>query len=172
MKTYKIAFEHTGEVSYTAKTPSRVYVEGTIDLTEQKSCILSHDDWRLCSVNRWEVHDVSLPDWLSPEEWISRSVEYKYVWGLGASPDWPESWHRGLLVLNTTERYAAIKLLATKTFRSAFRKSLRDQIVAWLETPPESRKYASPLSEKQWDAALGPKGVFEAKRLCEALYRL
>jgi len=170
MKTHQIAFEQTGEYSTTPKTPSRVYVEGEINLTATKTCTLTSDDWRPCEELRWEVRKVSLPDWLSPEEWVKSWVAFKFLWGLGASKDWPESWQRGLIALPMAERYAAIALLGTKNFRSEFRKSLRDQIVAWCETAPESRKFKSPLSVRQWDAAIGPRGAQAAKRAGESLY--
>lgn len=42
---------------------------------------------------------------------------------------------------------AATSLLNTKTFRSDFRRSLRDQILNWLDGDSQ---YSSPLSAKQW----------------------
>lgn len=42
---------------------------------------------------------------------------------------------------------ACIQLLKTKNFRSNFRKSCRDQIVAWLEE--DEPKYLTPLSPRQ-----------------------
>lgn len=42
-----------------------------------------------------------------------------------------------------------IKLLTSTNLRSAFRKSLKAQILAWYRDP--SPKYSSPLSRKQWE---------------------
>lgn len=42
-----------------------------------------------------------------------------------------------------------IDLLTNPRIRSAFRKSLRDQILAWYRNP--SPKYETPLSRKQWE---------------------
>ena len=42
---------------------------------------------------------------------------------------------------------AATSLLNTKAFRSEFRRSLRDQILNWLNGDSQ---YSSPLSAKQW----------------------
>lgn len=44
-------------------------------------------------------------------------------------------------------REACLVLLKTKNFRSSFRKSLRDQIVGWLED--SSPTYQTPLSDRQ-----------------------
>ena len=46
---------------------------------------------------------------------------------------------------------AAMTLLETRNFRNEFRQKLRDQIVQWLDTPREERKFQSPLSPKQWE---------------------
>lgn len=46
---------------------------------------------------------------------------------------------------------AARDILKVRNFRNEFRKKLRDQIVAWLNTPKEERKYHSPLSPRQWE---------------------
>jgi hypothetical protein len=45
---------------------------------------------------------------------------------------------------------AARDLLSVRSFRSDFRREMRDLIVAWLETPAAERKYSSPLSDRQW----------------------
>ena len=41
------------------------------------------------------------------------------------------------------------KLLSVKNFRSDFRRSLRDQVISWLNTPVSERKYPFPLSFRQ-----------------------
>jgi hypothetical protein len=46
---------------------------------------------------------------------------------------------------------AARAILQVKSFRSSFRKDMRDRIVKWLDTPTCERQYASPLSWRQWE---------------------
>jgi len=152
MKTYPILYRHMGEVSYTPRRPVAVF-EGQVDLTEQKEAILSSDDFRPIKVNRYEVKAIELPDWLDPQEWLRDPLAWEAALSL-AEPDWPESWVRLLVDLHPEpkKRSAAAKLLKTKNFRSEFRQSLRNQIVAWIETPPDEREYKSPLSYRQWNA--------------------
>lgn len=167
---HKILCEHQGEISYTTRTPVKVYMEGTVDLEETKTALVSSDMWAPMQVKRYEVIEVYLPDWLSPTEWIRNQVKWRYTWGMGVLKDWPENWQRGLSDFGETARYVAIKLLATKKFRSSFRESLRNQLASWLETSPENRRYASPLSQKQWDAATTPYDTLNARRQATSLY--
>lgn len=121
--------------------------------------------------HKYERHDVVLPSWLTPEEWLGALVDWKYVWGMGADPRWPEAWQRGLKRIGgSVERATACALLGAK-LKSEFRMKLRDQILAWIETPPEERKYASPLSHKQWDAATNVHAARAATNKAEGLYR-
>lgn len=46
-------------------------------------------------------------------------------------------------------------LLEQKTIKSAFRRSIREQVVNWLRHP-ESRKYRNPLSDRQAECLLPP----------------
>lgn len=170
MKTHQILCQHTGEQSCTAKDAIAVFT-GQVDLTETVTCILNSDDWRLVETSKWAVVEMSLPDWLEPEDWIRNRIQWKYLWGFGAEVSWPESWQRGLLHLGESHRYACIKLLKTQAFRSEFRKSMRDHLVAWLETPPDARQYGSPFSSRQWDCLLSNHDCRAAKRLGEEIYR-
>ena len=47
---------------------------------------------------------------------------------------------------------AIVKLLATKTFRSAFRKSLAEQVRGWLKE--SEHEYARPLTDRQLSALM------------------
>lgn len=171
LTTHKILCKQTGEISYTPKSPVAVYEEGSVDLNETTTCIWSSDDWRLVSVNLWEVKNVTLPSWLSPGEWLQNTTSWKWAWGCGAD-GLPETWQRSLAYDNfdCAERLACAKLLKTKTFRSEFRASLRRQLVAWIEHP-EDRKFGSPFSPKQWDCLINGHLAREAKYLDGALYR-
>ncbi len=172
MVAHKILCKKYGENLPTAATPIRPYTEADEPLLSEKATFcMSFDNDMLVSGNLYEVWNVELPEWLSPEEWCTDQVDWKYTWGMGVEKTWCEAWQRGLARLNCEERYACAGLLKTKTFRSTFRKSLRDQLVAWLETAPENRKYNNPFSAKQWDALLNVYVMRDAKRLSESLYR-
>ena len=153
MRTHIVVFEHFGENSDSAKSPTFKKPEA-IDLTEQKVCCLNWDDNRLVDTNRYALMEVTLPNWLSAEEWIGNYIRWTYAWQAhGVSMEWPEAWQRGLLAIDSGfQRYIAAKLLATKNFRSPFRKKLRDHLVTWLETAPDKRQYAAPFSPRQLDA--------------------
>ena len=62
----------------------------------------------------------------------------------------------GLAQDNEWEAAEQIIKLLVSNLRSNFRKSLRNQVNQWLETPEEERKFDSPLSPRQW-AILNPR---------------
>lgn len=178
MKTYPILFEHTGQNSDTAKDPVAVYQPGMhyrgqpVALTETVICCLNWDDDRPVPTPRWAVIEVSLPDWLPPQEWIRQTIAWSWAWGLGLDPTWPEAWQRGLAYgrFSEAQRFALIKLLKTERFRSEFRRSLRAQVVAWLDSDPATRNHPSPLSPKQFQSLLNRWDVREAQRRSSGMY--
>ena len=183
--THRILTQHLGECSTTPNDAVGVVLavdgdevtalvrgaEVKVSLKEQHDCILSNDDWRGVTTDKYGVVEVSLPAWLSPEAWLRAELTWKYAWGSGVDASWPEAWQRGLAHLTTPQRMAAVTLLKTKAFRSPFRASLRDQIVAWLETPSDARTHASPLSRNQWGALIDVRTARAAERRDSALYR-
>lgn len=154
MKNYQILFEHLGEYSYTEKQPVALWESGMVDMAALTThTILSSDDWRPCPVARYEVREIELPDWLSPERWLARCdyVRWHFVWHSHKdAKSWPEPWQICLFNHPDRERRAIAKLLGTKNFRSDFRYSLRQQLERWIETPEEKREFVSPFSDKQW----------------------
>lgn len=167
MKTHNILYEHLGENSNTAYTPIAVW-NNQVNLDDIVTRCLNYDDNRLVEINRYKVLKVGLPDWLDPQHWIRYHIDYCWAWGCGVDKEWPEKWQRGLLLLGGVQRYVAIKLLKTKKFRSIFRKSLRDQLVVWLEA--DDKPHLNPFSPRQFNALVGPKDDVESKRLEEGLY--
>jgi hypothetical protein len=119
------------------------------------------------STTEWEVHEIELPEWLSTEEYCTSYLKWKYFWGLGANPEWPETWQRLLTRkgLSTADRLACIQLLKTKKFRSEFRKGLHAQLVNWLN----EERYPYPFSPKQWDKLVNKYVTWEADRLEAAI---
>lgn len=150
--------------------PVGEYVPGTVDLEATGTFCRAPDDDGPVTGKLYSVEDVDLPEWLSANEWARNFVRWKFLWGHGADLEWPEAWQRGLLHLNSAEKTGCIKLLRTKKFRSEFRKSLYEQLVAWLETPADERKYSSPFSPKQWGTLINRWTALESKRVAESLY--
>jgi hypothetical protein len=110
---------------------------------------------------------------MDPVEWCRHEITWRYLWAV-VPPEWPEQWQRALLLVKERAGMpalaAVVKLLQTKTFRSTFRKSLRDQIVEWMETPEEERKYKLPLSPRQFDAIMDYATVVKARVLESRVY--
>lgn len=168
--THRILFKHYGEVCYTSKSPVDVYVEGMVDLEETIQCLASSDNWMLVPTKLYEVKDVTLPDWMTPKEWVRSEVKWRYTWGRGCPMEWPEKWQRFLFGMDGAGALAVIKLLKTAKFRSEFRASLRAQLEAWLDTPDADRQYDSPFSKKQWARLIDRYTAIEARRIDEAIY--
>ena len=172
MKKHSIVFSRkSNENSDSAPDPVFEVGSREVDMAETMTCCLNYDDNRLVRVNVYEVHEVSLPDFLSVAEWVRNTTAWKFAWQMGVNPEWPEAWQRGLLELESFEQFVCAKLLATKNFRSSFRKSCRDQLVAWLETPVEERRYESPLSSRQMESLTGPQDSRIVEGRSDSAYR-
>jgi hypothetical protein len=171
--SHRVLFVKDGENWTTPASPIRAYSDADEALLSVKDTFcVSFDNDMLVQGNKYEVHEVVLPAFLSVKEWLSAATEWKYTWGAGVDPTWPEAWQRGISALGSFEdKLACAKLLTTKSFRSEFRKSIRDQLVAWLETPAESRKYKNPFSPRQWDKLVNVYVAREANAISEGLYR-
>lgn len=154
--THLVLFSRkSNENSTTPMYPVGAYTPGMVDLEARGTFCLSSDDDRPVEGKLYEVREVVLPSFLSPNEWASNMVAWKYTWGCGVNPTWPEAWQRGLAKMDRcANRVACVGLLKVKNFRSAFRKSMHDQLVTWLETSTEDRKFGSPFSMRQWDCIL------------------
>lgn len=167
MKTYEILFTRgNNENSTTAPDPVGLW-KGQVDLAAQVTCCLSSDDDRPVSCNKYEVHTVTLPDFLDPEEWCSDVTAWKYTWGAGVDPEWPEAWQRGLKKLEMNERVACADLLRTKKFRNEFRASLCEQLKKWLEGGSDFR---TPFSARQWECLINVYVAREADAISHMLY--
>lgn len=172
--TIKVLFSRkNNEMSSTPMYPVGPYVEGEVDLDAEGDFIWNNDDWRHVTAKLYEVCDVTLPEFLSVKEWVRDAVRWKWAWGCGVDPTWCEAWQRSLAFdgFNTAERIAVCKLLKVKKFRSEFRKSLRDQVVTWMETPVNERKYNSPFSNRQWNCLIRQPDLWHARNLDSNLYR-
>ncbi len=173
MRTYLILYEMLSEYSTSARDPRRVYrPEQPVDFTQQAGCVLNSDDWRPVSVDRWDVQRVTLPDWLSAEEWIEQRTQWKWAWAFGCDPEWPEAWQRFItygLKDHEGRRLAVVQLLRS-TPATSFRHSLRLQLIEWLNAPPEQRRFETPFSPKQWGVLTNRWIVRRAHQLSQHLY--
>ena len=137
----------------------------SVDLSEQVMCCLNSGDDRLVPTWRYGFRLVDLPDWLSAEEYQRHDVEWSYAWARGVDVDWPETWQRALMRMpDRGERIALIDLLRVKAFRSEFRRSLRFQVEAWLDTPVEERRFETPLSPRQLSSITTDEHVRRARQ--------
>lgn len=185
MNTHTLLFKHQGEVSHTKRDPYAVVISRDgdlvvaqrhfddepfeVDLTEEKMALVGHDNWQQIPVKLWGVKDVELPSWMDPHVYAvstSLHVMVKYMTGLGASLEWGEDWWKRIWKFNSARRLAVIKLLSTENFRSDFRKSLNEQLVAWLNGESD---YPSPFSPRQWECLTRYTAV-EAKQREKAIY--
>lgn len=82
------------------------------------------------------------------EEQERREADVEVMVALGANPESAKLFVDKLSKFRGTPKYNGVhKLLCVKKFRSEFRKSLRDQVEAWLRDPNPT--YDFPLSPKQ-----------------------
>lgn len=172
--THRILFTREGnENSTTAMYVKAVYTEGMVDLEATGSFCWSFDDNRLVTDKLYEVRNVTLPDWLPAEEWVRNNIEWKYTFALGVDERTNPAFARFLAYSNlgAASKLALVKLWNTKSFRSEFRKSLRAQLEAFINTPADERKYPQPFSSKQWQSLVTVHDQIEARRIGERTYR-
>ena len=131
---YQVLLQQLGENSTTSRDPVAeiVSVDGdtvtarrrgetlTVSLKEQKTCCFSFDNDMLVQVDRYALGEVEVPDWMTCDECLSYQTELKWYLGFGAQPAWPRQWFFRLSQLGERYRFAAIKLLNVKNFRSLF----------------------------------------------------
>lgn len=175
----KVVFSRKGnEMSTTAMSPIALFdasVWTEEKLAEKGTFCWNESDWRLVECNLYSVSDVTLPIWLSGEEWLKNHISWKYTLAYtkdGVYTDLDSTflrWVNG--VSQGASKLAMIRLMETKAFRSEFRKAMRDQILRFLETAPQSRIYPSPLSPRQMECIIGPQMWLEAQRIDSNVYR-
>lgn len=153
MKKVTLIYTQSGDYTYSPYDyPVKEYNPDTDKdmLNETHYQMWSYDDFRRDSVPKYELREKELPEWLSPEVYTNTEWYLSHRWDkVLTAPDMKTA--RWLLTLPDAELNAVLKLLNTKKFRSEFRKSLRDQIVNWLETELSERKHKTPLSYRQWE---------------------
>jgi hypothetical protein len=155
---------HDGD-QVTARRGQETY---TVNLQAKTHCCISADWDMLTEVNLYALGEVEVPDWMTCDEYLSHQTEWKYYCGFGGQLAWPRQWFFRLIKLDESAKYAAMKLLNVKKFRSSFRMSLRSQLEAWLNDPEP--RYQSPFSPRQWEVLLDGHTCLAAKRTAASLY--
>ena len=144
----------------------------TYDLSKTCFRCYAYDNDMQVEVPLYNLRKISLPSFLTVKQWRWQTVEWKYLWGAGVDATWPEQYQRALMRLSPDMVYALAPLIKTHLsgkFRSNFRASLAKQVVEWIETPAEDRKYDRPLSDRQMSYIARPD--WEWQRVSSSLYR-
>jgi len=131
-------------------------------------CLSGDNDMQVQS-RLYEIRQVSLPAWLSVNAWLSNSIKFRYIWAAGVSQDDPEAFQRACLAMSTAQIIAAVGLLRTKKFRSAFRASLAARLTEWLDET--AHQFASPFSHGQWAALCNVHVLRQARAVDSSCYR-
>lgn len=165
MKTHRILFEHRSEAAWEPRLPAGLLEASKVDMTEHVLRRSAIDSSGEVSIPRFEVRDVTLPDWLSPAEWAAHLGAWTWTFVMGADMAWPERHLRAIAGLkDLATRAAVVKLLTAKSLKSGFKASLREQFLTWADDP--SPRYAEPFSRKQLQY-LVDKGSVLYLRSCE-----
>jgi hypothetical protein len=150
----QIVFEHLGAWVPTAKQPVITLENFKGNLTEQKYCEYSTDTapGQGSYVNLYEVRDISTEP-LTADEYIANNFYFDMIRAYLNPASFTRTQIFNLLRLmkdgGSKQYHAVFKLLETKKFRSAFRESLKNQLVNWISE--EDHAYKSPLSPRQWE---------------------
>ena len=99
---------------------------------------------------------------MEPKEFPYREIDWKYYKLSGGTEELGKDAFEKLITLHGALQVACIKLLKTKTFKSAFRESLKNQLQAWINS---ENNYRSPFSTKQEHALVTSFDKRESKRI-------
>lgn len=150
-----------------------------VNLDETEQCLYSSDDFRLIPVKRYEVKEITFPDYIDIKKWatnVSYRVDIKYLEGRAYAAGLDRDKLTEMLTyekanklvsLSGIEQYSCFILLKVKNFRSSFRKSLRKQLETWLNGESQ---YSSPFSMKQWGCLTSNIPHWQMKRIDEGIY--
>jgi hypothetical protein len=162
MKTVKYLMKQYGEYVYTARDIFEVYTGQDYDTEADAGCIRGYDSWQHAPKNLYAVQEIEIPEWMTPEDYIAQEHNWKWYTKIGGTEDLgKQAFEKITRITNGALRLACIKLLKTKKFRSDFRKSLKSQLLTWIE----NGEYALPFSWKQERALVNEYIRIEAKRI-------
>jgi len=167
MKTTKVIYHANGENASTYG-PLCFAENFKGDLTETTEKFVAWDCDIYTTVSKYKVKEISMPTWFEESDYLEHHIALKYAIGLG-----------GEAVLNfTREEFFRFKDLGEKqkfwfgwvqdrTAKNQFLASLEQQFRAWLRG---DSNHGSPLSQKQWEAALRYCPAYQAKGISTSLY--
>jgi len=162
MKMVQFLTRAYGEYNSTPRSIEAPYVGQEFDMITMHPTILSSSDWRPTSKPLYAVEDVSIPEWQDPKDY--NSFAWKWYKAIGGNEDLGKSAYEKITAIdNGHYRLAIVKLLNQKSFRSAFRQSLRLQIEDWLHNPKNIFQY--PFSEKQFTYVITDHIRIEARQI-------
>lgn len=173
MKTYECVFTRAGnENADSALHLLCLLSDFDGDLSATVRCCRNWDDNELVEVHKFRVITVTLPDWLPFAEYKANQFNWEVVFRVLKCHkiDTDSVGFEKADILRQAPD-SVIATLATVLFgnlRSSFRKSLREQVEDWLATPPDKRKYAYPLSNRQLSALVDKYARYD---LAEGLYQ-
>jgi len=148
VRTVDVVYEFVGlHDTQNAVRPVCLLADFRGDLSETRVGCRSYDDNGPATYPRWQVRQITIPTWLSIDEWARHDRAY-----CGMMPrdlELPEQLVRLLVTLDLPRR-RALRQLMTACLRSEYKISLRAQVQRWLDTPATERQYDSPLSPRQW----------------------
>lgn len=155
MKTEKIVFKHPECTANHGYSPHALASEFKGNLEDMLYDLPYNSDTapgQGADMKHYELREVELPDWMDAKSYIKNhdiADEIFYDVGKDISKEVFQKW---IDIINKSGKQgyrAIVKLVKQETFRSTFRKSLRDQVDAWFANP--NPDYPSPLSERQME---------------------
>lgn len=121
-----------------------------------------------CSL--YKVSDIEIPDWMTEQYYLHNYISYKFSCALA---------YDFVLTLNE-DQYNKFKALGEKyqyfideyfkgNTKNPFKISIREQIIAWLNSPYDYKR-PTPLSPRQFEAAARYVPLYNAKSISTRAY--
>ncbi len=172
MKLLHIVFEYT-DTGHSRSTPTILDPKVTNwDLRRTYDISMDQDGSHWGDELAFELRTFNAPDWMTNLQFVAYHIQIRHLHAYGANWDWPQKWIEELLQMPSEQRYFTTQLLKSvpDRMRSKIRKSIRMQIIQWMETDPESRDYRTPLSPRQLTIVAGPYGKRKLQAIDRSLY--
>ena len=162
MKTVEFIGRAFGEYKDTEYTPIDVYVGQAYDTAAVKGCILNSDDFRPCSKPLFTIMNIKMPEWMSPDEYLSYAHQWAWYQKIGGNETLGREAFFAISGLsNGALRLACVNLLKTKKFRSTIKESLCNQLKKWIN----EQGYIRPFTYKQELVLLDVYTIRKAKQI-------
>jgi hypothetical protein len=166
MKQVKIVFHANGENAGTFG-PLCFLDRFTGNLEETCQRFVSWDCDIYTTVKRYYVDTVSIPEWMTEQQYLNDHISLKYALALGMPEDFSETQFYNYCKLGEKYRFFIGWLFAKKKLNE-FNASIKSQIERWLSDPVP--RYGSPLTIAQYEAATRYCPLWEAKQISNSVY--